>query len=188
MPIKGRSLALLPLLAGTVTLATFGLVNAQNPAPGYRPSLGDLMTMTVQPRHIKLGLAGRERNWTYAAYELHELEEAFERAASEWPMHHQSKIAELMVATTKEPMEAVAAAIKAADGPKFTEAYGRLTATCNACHQSTGHNVIVIQVPASHPFLIKTFGRPNPDRKGDIAGTSSHVCFVLESDHRFAAS
>jgi len=30
---------------------------AQTPAP-YQPGLGDLMTMTVQPRHLKLGLAG----------------------------------------------------------------------------------------------------------------------------------
>jgi hypothetical protein len=36
------------------------------------------MTMTVQPRHTKLGLAGREGNWPYAAYELHELQEAFD--------------------------------------------------------------------------------------------------------------
>ena len=51
---------------------------AQAPEP-YRPGLGDLMTMTVQPRHIKLLLAGHEQNWPYAKYELHELQEAFER-------------------------------------------------------------------------------------------------------------
>jgi hypothetical protein len=43
------------------------------------------MTMTVQPRHTKLGLAGREGNWPYAAYELHELQEAFDRAVAMWP-------------------------------------------------------------------------------------------------------
>ena len=48
-------------------------------AEPYRPGLGDLMTMTVQPRHIKLALAGREGNWPYAKYELHELAEAFDR-------------------------------------------------------------------------------------------------------------
>jgi hypothetical protein len=61
-------------------------VRAQSPAPAdvstvYRPGLGDLMAMTGQPRHIKLALAGRQKNWTYAAYELHELQEAFDRAA-----------------------------------------------------------------------------------------------------------
>ena len=43
------------------------------------------MTMTVQPRHIKLGLAARDHNWSYAAYELHELEEAYERVARHSP-------------------------------------------------------------------------------------------------------
>jgi hypothetical protein len=159
MSIKARFLA---LLAGAATLATFEVVNAQGPTQGYRPGLGDLMTMTVQPRHIKLGLAGREKNWPYAAYELHELEESFERAAHAWPMHRQSNIAELMAATTKEPMEAVAAAIKKADTGAFTEAYGRLTATCNACHQSTGHSVVVIQVPTSSPFPDQDFRPVKP--------------------------
>ena len=49
--------------------------NQAQPPPAYRPGLGDLMTMTVQPRHIKLGLAVSEKNWSFAAYELHELEE-----------------------------------------------------------------------------------------------------------------
>ena len=68
-------------LALPVTIAGPLFAMAQNaPAPApqaYRPGLGDLMTMTVQPRHIKLGLAGQEKNWPYAKYELHELEESF---------------------------------------------------------------------------------------------------------------
>src|SRR4051794_4604209 len=55
------------------------------PPAAYRPGLGDLMTATVQPRHAKLGIAGRKSNWPYAAYELHELQEAFQRAAAVWP-------------------------------------------------------------------------------------------------------
>jgi hypothetical protein len=41
---------------------------APSPPADYHPSMGDLMTMAVQPRHTKLALAGRRRNWTYAAY------------------------------------------------------------------------------------------------------------------------
>src|ERR1700733_293115 len=44
----------------------------------YHPGLGELMTAFVQPRHIKLGLAGAARNWAYAAYELGELRETFD--------------------------------------------------------------------------------------------------------------
>jgi hypothetical protein len=165
-----RKTSLLALVAGTVTLSIFGLglglglghaqapAAPQGPAPqAYRPGLGDLMTTTVQPRHTKLGLAGQEKNWVYAAYELHELEESFERAARVWPMYRKTNIAEMMPATTKEPMEAVAQAIKNADATRFAEAYGRLTATCNACHQSTERAFVVIQVPKTSPFPDQDF-------------------------------
>jgi hypothetical protein len=70
----------LVVLAGIASPALSALLMAQSgpSAPNttpYRPGLGDLMTMTVQPRHIKLGLA-RDHNWIYAAYELHELKGA----------------------------------------------------------------------------------------------------------------
>jgi len=65
MSLKATSLA---LVSGVLTLSLPGLGHAQAPATpqgatpqAYRPGLGDLMTMTVQPRHIKLGLAAQER-------------------------------------------------------------------------------------------------------------------------------
>ena len=45
----------------------------------YHPSLSDMMTMAVQPRHTKLGLAIRVHNWAYAGYEVGELRGAFTR-------------------------------------------------------------------------------------------------------------
>src|SRR3954463_4825968 len=67
-------------------LAPFSAAAQSAPPPEpYRPGLGDLMTMTVQPRHIKLLLAGHEQNWPYAKYELHQLQEAFERSVKVWP-------------------------------------------------------------------------------------------------------
>src|SRR6266581_4562455 len=103
---------LLPIAA--VILVAAGGATAQQP-PTYRPGLGDLMTMTVQPRHTKLGVAAREANWPYAAYELHELQEAFDRAAKAWPKWRSFSIAEMMPSVTKEPMAALDQAIKAAD-------------------------------------------------------------------------
>ena len=120
------------------------------------------MTMTVQPRHTKLGLAGQEKNWVYAAYELHELEESFERVARVWPTYRKTNIAELVEATAKEPIQAVSQAIKAADAAKFAEAYGRLTATCNACHQSTERPFVVIQAPKASPFPDQDFRSAKP--------------------------
>ena len=63
--------------AGVPSLAT---AQRQHPA-----ALGDLMTAFVQPRHIKLGLAGNEQNWLYAAYELDQLRETLADVAEILP-------------------------------------------------------------------------------------------------------
>jgi hypothetical protein len=68
-------------------------------------------------------LAGRQKNWTYAAYELHELQEAFDRAAKAWPQWQSVPIADLMTAATKEPIAALARAIKDGASDRFMAAY-----------------------------------------------------------------
>ena len=149
-------------LAAVITLSAPVFLVAQNPnptqsPPTYRPGLGDLMTMTVQPRHIKLGLAGREKNWAYAAYELHELEESFERVARHSPQWRKKPIAEMMAAVTKDPMAALEQAIKSADTARFTAAYGQLTDACNTYHQSAEVGMIVIQIPDASTFPDQDF-------------------------------
>jgi hypothetical protein len=59
-------------------------------------------------------------------------------------------------------MAAVDAAIKAKDGAAFTKAYADLTASCNACHQSADHAMIVIQAPtvAGAAFPDQDFSPP----------------------------
>ena len=154
----------LALVAGAMTLAALNLGNAQTSSspeaatpPAYRPSFGDLMTTAVQPRHVKLGLAGQEKNWAYAAYELRELHGAFERIAHAVPAYRSMDMAALIDATTKAPIEDVAAAIKSGDTARFADAYAQLTATCNACHQSTDHGAVVIQVPKASSYPDQDF-------------------------------
>jgi hypothetical protein len=113
----------------------------------YHPGLGELMTAFVQPRHIKLGLAGAAQNWAYAAYELGELRETFGDVGKLVPKHGNLDIPPAIAATVAQPMDALDAAIKAKDEAAFTKAYADLTAACNACHQSADHPMIVIQVP-----------------------------------------
>src|SRR5258708_39719537 len=98
-----------------LVLALPAAAAAQTPAP-YQPGLGDLMTMTVQPRHLKLGLAGQEKNWPYAAYEGHELEEAFERVAKQVPKWREGDIAPLTAAPAKAPLDDLAAGGQGSDG------------------------------------------------------------------------
>ena len=133
-----------------------------SPPTAYRPGLGDLMTMTVQPRHLKVGLAGQEQNWPYVRYELHELEESLERVARQWPKWREVDIAGLVIGSTKEPMAALDEAAKAGDATRFNEAYGRLTAACNACHQSASVAMIVIQAPKGSPFTNQDFRPVRP--------------------------
>src|ERR1700721_1447068 len=115
----------------------------------YHPGLGQLMTPLVQPRHIKLGLAGAAQNWAYAAYALGELRETFDDVGKLVPKHGNLDIPPAIEATVKQPMDALDAAIKAKDQAAFTKAYADLTAACNACHESADHPMIVIQVPTA---------------------------------------
>jgi hypothetical protein len=133
------------------------LATAQQPHPA---AVGDLMTALVQPRHIKLGLAGSEQNWPYAAYELDQLRETFADLAEILPKYRDLSILEMIRSTVKEPLEALDRAIQAKDSSQFTVAYGHLTASCNVCHQSYDRAVIVIQAPTGSAFPDQDF-RPS---------------------------
>jgi hypothetical protein len=127
------------------------------PAPvRYRPGLGDLMTMTVQPRHLKLGIAALEKNWRYAAYEHHQLEEALERVVRSWPRWRNFPIADMMT-ITKEPMTTLSQAIKIADANGYQAGYRQLTDSCNSCHQSANVAVNRIVVPDVSTFPNQDF-------------------------------
>jgi hypothetical protein len=133
------------------------LATAQQPHPA---AVGDLMTALVRPRHIKLGLAGNEQNWPYAAYELDQLRETFADLAEILPKYRDSSIPDLIRSTGTQPLAALDRAIQAKDGNQFTAAYGQLTASCNACHQSYDRTVIVIQAPTASVFPDQDF-RPS---------------------------
>jgi cytochrome c' len=170
MPSLPRSILASALL---VALSMPGMAQQHGGMPGmtmdetkssspYHPGLGDLMTAFVQPRHIKLGLAADEHNWDYAAYELGELREAFEQIGKLVPKHGNLAIPPAIAATVTPAMAALDTAIKAKDPAAFTKAFGELTASCNACHQSADHPMIVIQMPTVSAFPDQDFRPPKP--------------------------
>ncbi len=132
------------------------MTETKSAAP-YHPGLGELMTAFVQPRHIKLGLAGDAHNWPYAAYELDELAETFDDVATLVPTHDNMPIPAMIASTVKQSMATLDAAIRAKDAAAFTKAYADLTAACNTCHQSANHPMIVIRVPTTSPFPDQDF-------------------------------
>src|SRR5947208_843782 len=53
----------------------------------FNPQLSALMNMIIQPRHAKLGLAGKAENWALAGYMFQELKLGFGvvgRAVPRW--------------------------------------------------------------------------------------------------------
>src|SRR5215471_15542710 len=77
-----------------IAVVVSGRVAAQNPlgdpnaepAP-FNPQMSALMSMLIQPRHAKLGLAGKDENWPLAGYALKELKQGFvviSRAVPRW--------------------------------------------------------------------------------------------------------
>jgi hypothetical protein len=157
--VLSLTLAASPVIATDQPLSTPNAVGAPAPItqPDYHPSMGDLMTMAVQPRHIKLGLAGKHNNWSYASYELNELRNAFARIARTIPKYQTVDTAEVMTAMTKAPLDVLDRAVAMRDFGTFNSGYAQLTQACNACHQSLKHAAIVIKAPDAAMFPDQDF-------------------------------
>jgi hypothetical protein len=145
------------VIAVTAALAVPELAAAQRQHPA---ALGDLMTAFVQPRHIKLGLAGSAQNWLYAGYELDQLRETLADVAEILPKYRDLSVPDMIESTVKAPLAALSGAIQAKDGNQFNAAYGQLTAACNTCHRSYDRAEIVIQSPAVPEFSDQDFRPP----------------------------
>jgi hypothetical protein len=155
MPLRALVLATGVTLAASAAAQT--APEGQTVPPPYRPGLGDLMTTTVQPRHTKLGFAGREKNWIYAAYELRELEEAFDRLSVQWPQWQRVRIVELVETMIRDPLYDLGLAIKEKNEIEYAAAYRKLTEACNGCHQAAKRPFVVIQEPRDNMFPDQDF-------------------------------
>jgi len=160
-------IALVAVLAPLVLAAGSGFSQtAQQPAPAapqpnaavpYVLTMGDMMNTLVQPRHLKLGLAGKAENWTLAGYALIELRQAFAGIAKAQPRFRGMPVPDLVEAAMKEPLAAVEAAIRQKEPDKFAAAYEQLTKGCNACHAALDHSYVVIKAPDASAFPDQEF-------------------------------
>ena len=141
--------------AGSAAQSQYGDPNAA-PAP-FNPQMSALMNMLIQPRHAKLGLAGKADNWPLAAYLLKELRQGFAVVSKAVPRWKGLPVADLVDAAVDNPMRVLEAAIKLHSKSQFDEAYGRLTEGCNACHATTDHSFVVIKAPDSSAFPNQEF-------------------------------
>ena len=153
-------------LAGSAMLATrsaaqnpFGDANAE-PAP-FNPQMSALMSMLIQPRHAKLGLAAKEENWPLAGYMLKELKQGFTVISRAVPRWKGLPVPDLFDAAVSQPIALLDFAIKAGEPRQFAESYGKLTQACNNCHATTDHAYVVIKAPDASSWPNQDF-KPGP--------------------------
>jgi len=130
------------------------------PPPSAVPvvmTMGDLMNTLVQPRHLKLGLAGQAQNWPLAKYALEQLRAALANIASAKPKFAGFPVGELVDLALTPPFNAVDAAIKQQDAQKFASAFAQVTQGCNACHMELNHAFVVIKTPDTSAFPNQDF-------------------------------
>lgn len=160
------------ILAGVLALAASVITAAQNARQGaqaeaparpglvvldFKPGLDDLMTMLVQPRHIRLYYAGQAGNWPLAAFQANELRSSLARIGRTIPNYRNINVDTAVASIFAERLAAVDAAVKARDLAQFTVAYGEMTNGCNDCHKGMEHPFLVIKVPDAGFFPDQEF-------------------------------
>lgn len=155
--MKSTRVHLLALAAGLLSLVMVQAVNSEaQPATAnasalqkqvFSPGFDDLMTLLVQPRHLKLFYAGNQKNWELAAFQLKELRSAFGRIVQTTPRYHDLDVDEAIKSMMAANMKSVESAIAAADSKQFNKAYSDLTAGCNSCHVYMAHPFLVMKEP-----------------------------------------
>lgn len=132
---------------------------AQTPAPApspaaaktYIPGLEQFMNaMLVE--HNKLWFSGQARNWRLAEYELGEIKEIMGDVQDLVPVFKDLPLADMLDAVITKEVAGLETAIAARDFRKFAAGYDRLNAACNACHQATGNEFIVVKRPMMPAF------------------------------------
>jgi hypothetical protein len=139
----------------TAAQSPIGDPNAE-PAP-FNPQMAALMSMLIQPRHAKLGLAGKAENWPLAGYALKELKQGFVVTSRAVPRWKGLPVPDLFDAALTQPFTLLDFAIKLGYRRQFDEAYDTLTKGCNACHATTDHSFVVIKAPDVSSFPNQDF-------------------------------
>ena len=139
----------------TVVLA-MPLVASAAEQTGFAPGLGEIMSLQ-QMRHLKLWFAGRSANWDLADYELDELKEGYEDITKYYPTKDDVPTGPMAAAIVEKEVAELDKAIKAKNAKGFVAGFDRLTASCNACHQASKKEFIVVQRPPANPYANQSF-------------------------------
>jgi cytochrome c553 len=122
------------------------------PQERFVPRFNDMMVAT-QLRHFKLWYAGLVQNWPLANYELTQIRNVIVDTERLYADRGGSDMSKMMTPAADD----LADAIRAKDSVKFSNAFGKLTAGCNSCHEAAGFGFIKIREPRLSPLETSPF-------------------------------
>ncbi len=105
----------------------------------YKPGLGELMNM-VNHHFRELYRAGQTKNWRYASFEIHEMQEVFDKMRIYQAQRKETKQLKMIFPA----LENMKRSLKNPHQTDFNKAYNTIQNTCNACHLLTGYGFIKI--------------------------------------------
>ncbi len=120
-------------------------------AKTYIPGLEQFMNV-ILAEHNKLWFAAKARNWPLANYELGEIKEVMGDIQDLVPIFKNLPLAEMLDAVIVKEIVALENAIEAKDYKKFVAGYDNLNKACNACHEGTENEFVVIKRPTTPAF------------------------------------
>ena len=127
-------------------------------APPYVIGLGEIMGLN-QMRHQKLWYAGQARNWPLVAYEVDEMREGFQDAATYHDRHKGAPqpLSVMIPLFVDTPLADLDKAASARDPVAFDKAFDALTEGCNGCHRAAGFGFNVITRPTGLTYTNQKF-------------------------------
>ncbi len=111
-------------------------------ARSYKPGFGDLMN-TVNHHFQELYRAGQTKNWRYATFEIHEMQEVLKKIIT-YQAQRKETTRLKMIFPSLQNMTRI---LKNPNQSDFDKAYNHIQNTCNACHKLTGYDFIKITTP-----------------------------------------
>src|SRR5205807_5879182 len=132
------------------------LASNEDKPSSYVPGLGEFMGR-IQVDHAKLWLAGEARNWELAGYQLSELKEVFSDVQDLVPRYQNVPVGDMIDALVTGTIADMEGAIATRDFSKFSDAFDKLTAACNSCHQAANRPYIAIRRPTRSNFSNQDF-------------------------------
>ena len=108
----------------------------------YKPGFGELMNL-VHHHFDEMYRAGQNANWPYAEFEIHEMQEAFDKITGYQAQRKETAQLKMIFPA----LDKMRQTLKNPNTEDFNKSYIDILNTCNACHKQTGYGFIIITNP-----------------------------------------